>query len=157
VDAQLNGPLGVIATVRTQLQQPFDLCQAAPKERGMTSFKPLDPGSWPTTGVDLQTRRVRVLQGLAALGRTAEQRQFRSRCQAFMGIAEPLADGYVHAWYQHVIALHTTPGWAERWDALYRRGDPRALDSGTSMLVQAGDDTDDGRDFDEVEWFLERD
>jgi hypothetical protein len=76
----------------------------------MTTLGPLDPAGWATTGVDLETRRVRVLWGLAALGRTAEQRQFQARYQAFMEIDQALADGYVQARYQHIIISLTTPG-----------------------------------------------
>ena len=101
----------------------------------MTTLGPLDPAGWATTGVDLETRRVRVLWGLAALGRTAEQRQFQSRCQAFMEIDEALADGYVQARYQHIIISLTTPGSAERWDARSGRRDLWALDHRTSMVV----------------------
>ena len=63
----------------------------------MTTLQPPDPAGWATTGIDLETRRVRVLWGLAALGRTAEQRQFLTHYQAFMEIDEALADGYVQA------------------------------------------------------------
>jgi hypothetical protein len=101
----------------------------------MTTRGPLDPAGWATTGVDLETRRVRVLWGLAALGRTGEQRQFQSRYQAFMEIDEALADGYVQARYQHIIISLTTPDWAERSDARYRRHDLWALDHWTSTAV----------------------
>jgi hypothetical protein len=101
----------------------------------MTTLGPLDPAGWAITGVDLETRRVRVVWGLAALGRTGEQRQFLARYQAFMAIDEALADGYVQARYQHIIISLTTPGWAERSDARYRRPDPRALDHRTSTAV----------------------
>jgi hypothetical protein len=80
----------------------------------MTTPGPLDPAGWATTGVDLETRRARILWGLATLGRTAEQRQFQSRYQAFMEIDEALADGYVQARYQHIIISLTTAGWDER-------------------------------------------
>jgi hypothetical protein len=90
---------------------------------GITTLGPPDPAGWATTGVDLETRRVRVLWGLAVLGRTAEQRQFQARYQAFMEIDETLADGYVQARYQHIIISLTTPGRAGRSDARYRRRD----------------------------------
>jgi hypothetical protein len=94
----------------------------------MTTLQPPDPGGWATTGVDLETRRVRVLWGLAALGRTAQQREFQARYQAFMEIDEALADGYVQARYQHVLISLTTP----------RR--PRTADRRTtSMQVEAAD------------------
>jgi hypothetical protein len=102
----------------------------------MTTIGPLDPAGWATTGVDLETRRVRVLWGLAALGRTAERQQFLARYQAFMEIGEALADGYVQARYQHIIISLTTPGWAERSDVLDRRRDLRAVDHWTSKAVE---------------------
>jgi hypothetical protein len=101
----------------------------------MTTPEPQDPAGWATTGIDLETRRVRVLWGLAALGRTAEQRRFQARYQAFMEVDEALADGYVQARYQHVIISLTTPGRAKRPDARHRRRDPPALDHRTSMEV----------------------
>jgi len=102
----------------------------------MTTLGPLDLAGWATTGVDLETRRIRVLWGLAALGRTGEQRQFHARCQAFMEIDEALADGYVQARYQHIIISLTTPDWVERSDARYRRPDRWALDHRTSTAVE---------------------
>jgi hypothetical protein len=127
----------------------------------MTTLGPLDPAGWATTGVDLETRRVRVLWGLAVLGRTAEQRQFQSHCQAFMEIDEALADGYVQARYQHIIISLTTPDWAKRSDARSRRRDLWALDHRTSMAVdpslhgmEADDDNPgDDRGFGEAERF----
>jgi hypothetical protein len=100
----------------------------------MTTLEP-DPAHWATTGVDLETRRVRVLWGLAALGRTAEQRRFQSRYQAFMEVDEALADGYVQARYQHIIISLTTPRRTRRSDAPHRRRDPGAdLEAATDPL-----------------------
>jgi hypothetical protein len=114
----------------------------------MTTLGPPDPAGWATTGIDLETRRVRVLWGLAALGRTAEQRQFQARYQAFVEIDEALADGYVQARYQHIIISLTRPRWAERSHARYRRRNPPASDYRTSLEVdpsvnriEADDDT----------------
>jgi hypothetical protein len=121
----------------------------------MTTLGPLDPAGWETTGVDLETRRVRVLWGLAALGRTAEQRQFQARCQAFMEIDEALADGYVQARYQHIIISLTTPGWTERSDARYRRRDPWASDHRTSTAVDPAVNriqVDDDNTSDDIGW-----
>jgi hypothetical protein len=116
----------------------------------MTTLGPPDPAGWATTGIDLETRRVRVLWGLAALGRTAEQRQFQSCYQAFMEIDEALADGYVQARYQHIIISLTRPRWAERAHARYRRRNPQVLDHRTSMeidpslnRIEADDNTGD--------------
>jgi hypothetical protein len=102
----------------------------------MTTLRLPDPADWATTGIDLETRRVRVLWGLAALGRSAEQWRFQARYQAFMEVDEALADGYVQARYQHIIISLTTPGYAKRPDARHRRRDPPALDDGTSMEVE---------------------
>jgi len=101
----------------------------------MTTLGPPDPAGWATTGVDLGTRRVRVLWGLAALGRTAEQRQFQARYQAFMEIDQALADGYVQARYQHIIISLTRPRMAQRAQARYRRRNPPALDHPTFLEV----------------------
>jgi hypothetical protein len=90
----------------------------------MTKLGPPDPAGWATTGIALETRRVRVLWGLAALGRTAEQRQFQARYQAFMEIDQALADGYVQARYQHIIISLTRPRWAEQPHARDRRRNP---------------------------------
>jgi hypothetical protein len=127
----------------------------------MTTHGPLDPAGWATTGVDLETRRVRVLWGLATLGRTAERQQFLARYQAFMEIDQALADGYVQARYQHIIISLTTPGWAERSDVLDRRRDPRAVDHWTSRAVESSsnrilvddDNTSDDIGFGEAERF----
>jgi hypothetical protein len=101
----------------------------------MTTLQPPDPAGWATTGVDLETRRTRVLWGLAALGRTAEQRQFQARYQAFMELDEALADGYVQARYQHIIISLTTPRRPQRAAAPHRRRDPRAFHQRTSMQM----------------------
>jgi hypothetical protein len=127
----------------------------------MTTRRLLDPAGWATTGVDLETRRVRVLWGLAALGRTGEQRQFQARYQAFMEIDEALADGYVQARYQHIIISLTTPDWVERSDARHRRRDLWALDHRTSTAVDPavnrfeadGDNTGDEMGYGEAERF----
>jgi hypothetical protein len=101
----------------------------------MTTLALPDPAGWATTGVDLETRRARILWGLATLGRTAEQRQFQSRYQAFMKIDEALADGYAQARYQHIIISLTTPGGAKRSGARDRRRDPQAFHQRTSTEV----------------------
>jgi hypothetical protein len=101
----------------------------------MTTLQWPDPGGWATTGVDLETRRVRILWGLAALGRTAQQRQFQARYQAFMEIDEALADGYVQARYQHIIISLTRPRWPRQSAAPHRRRDLRAFHQTTSIEV----------------------
>jgi hypothetical protein len=103
----------------------------------MTTRQPPDPAGWATTGVDLETRRRRVLWGLAALGRTAQQRHVQARYQAFMEIDEALADGYLQARYQHILISLTPPRRPQRAAAPHRRRDPRALDQTTSMEAAA--------------------
>jgi hypothetical protein len=104
----------------------------------MTTPGPPDPAGWATTGIDLETRRARVLWGLAALGRTAEQHQFESRYQAFMKIDEALADGYVQARYQHVIISLTKQPRVQRSDAPPRRVE--AADDGTGDALETPTD-----------------
>ena len=101
----------------------------------MTTRQPPDPGGWATTGVDLQTRRLRVLWGLAALGRSAQQQQFQARYQAFMDIDQALADGYVQARYQHILISLTTPRRPQRAAAPPRRRDPQPLHHTTAMQL----------------------
>jgi hypothetical protein len=101
----------------------------------MANRAPEDPAGWATTGVELETRRLRVLAGLARLGRTAEQQRFQAQYQALLAIADALADGYVQARYQHVLIALTTPGWAERWNALHRRRELRAFGPGVGPGV----------------------
>jgi hypothetical protein len=105
----------------------------------MTTLQPPDPGGWATTGVDLETRRVRVLWGLGALGRTAEQGEFQARYQAFMEIDAALADGYVQARYQHILISLTTPRRPQRSAAPHRRRDPQASSHTTSMQLETAD------------------
>jgi hypothetical protein len=93
--------------------------------------QPQDIAQWPTTGVDLETRRRRVLAALAAMGRTAEQAQFRTTLAKRTRIALAtenygLLERYVQGWYLLVIALRTKPGWAAEWDRL--RANPSAAD-----------------------------
>jgi hypothetical protein len=104
----------------------------------MTARAPQDPAGWATTGVDLETRRLRVLAGLARLGRTAEQQRFQAQYQALLAVADALADGYVQARFQHVRIALSMPGWSERWEALYRRRNLRAFGPTTSLPVHTG-------------------
>jgi hypothetical protein len=99
----------------------------------MAARTALDPAGWATTDVDLETQRLRVLAGLARLGRTAEQARFQAQYQALLAIADALADGYVQATYQHVLIALTTPGWAQRWQAPYRRRTRPTFASSTSL------------------------
>jgi hypothetical protein len=96
------------------------------------STQPLDIDRWSATGVDLETRRRRILAALAAMGRTEEQQQFRrmlaKRTQAALATENyGLLERYIQGWYLHVIALQTRPGWAAEWDRL-RRNAPTVAD-----------------------------
>src|SRR5215217_6138258 len=48
----------------------------ADEEEAMSTAEPLGEEQWPTTGVDLETRRLRILATLTALGRPSEVEQF---------------------------------------------------------------------------------
>jgi hypothetical protein len=85
------------------------------------STQPLDIDRWSATGVDLETRRRRILAALAAMSHTEEQQQFRrtlaKRTQAALATENyGLPERYIQSWYLHVIALQTRPGWAAEWD-----------------------------------------
>jgi len=93
------------------------------------STQPLDIDQWPTTGVDIETRRRRILAALAAMSRTDEQQQFRRRLRALTEGALQTGDygpleRYVHGWYLHTIRLATDPAWAAEWDQLRRHPPP---------------------------------
>jgi hypothetical protein len=113
-------------------------CPIADEEEAMSTAEPLGEDRWPTTGVDLETRRRRILATLTALGRTKEVEQFQRVLVAATGAAVDTQDyagleGVVQGWYLHVLALRAVPGWADRWDALRRSppvlvpGDVRSL------------------------------
>jgi hypothetical protein len=113
-------------------------CPIADEEEAMSTAEPLGEDRWPTTGVDLETRRRRILATLTALGRTKEVEQFQRVLVAATGAAVDTQDyagleGVVQGWYLHVLALRAVPGWADRWDALRRPppvlvpGDVRSL------------------------------
>jgi hypothetical protein len=91
----------------------------------MSRPAPAGDERWPVAGIDLETRRRRVLATLNALGRTEEVAQFRRALTAATRAASEAEDyagleGVVQGWYLHAIALRTVPGWAERWDAVRR-------------------------------------
>jgi hypothetical protein len=105
----------------------------------MSTAEPLGEDQWPATGVDLETRRRRILATLTALGRTKEVEQFQRTLVAATRAAADTQDyagleGVVQGWYLHVLALRTVPDWADRWDALRREppplvpGDARSLE-----------------------------
>jgi hypothetical protein len=100
----------------------------ADEEEAMSTAEPLGEDRWPATGVDLETRRRRILATLTALGRPSEVEQFQRALAAATRAAAATQDyagleGVVQGWYLHVLALRTVPGWADRWEAL-RRGPP---------------------------------
>jgi len=110
----------------------------ADEEEAMSTAEPLGEDHWPATGVDLETRRRRILATLTALGRTNEVGQFQRALAAATKAAADTQDyagleGVVQGWYLHVLALRTVPGWADRWDLLRRQppvlapGDARSL------------------------------
>jgi hypothetical protein len=111
------------------------------------STQPLDIKHWATTGVDLETRRRRVLAALAAMGRTEEQQQFRrgvaKRVRAGLAMEDyGLLERYVQGWYLNVIALRTQPGWAAEWDQLRATApaaaDPDAAEDLEDILARLG-------------------
>ena len=105
----------------------------------MSTAEPLGEDRWLATGVDLETRRRRILATLNALGRPKEVEQFQQALAAATRAAADTQDyggleGVVQGWYLHVLALRTVPGWADRWEALRREppvlvpGDARSLE-----------------------------
>ena len=100
-------------------------CPLGDEEEAMSTAEPLGEEQWPTTGVDLETRRLRILATLTALGRPNEVEQFQRALAAATRAAADTQDyagleGVVQGWYLHVLALRTVPGWADRWEALRR-------------------------------------
>jgi hypothetical protein len=105
-------------------------CPLADEEEAMSTAEPLGEDRWPPSGVDLETRRRRILATLTALGRTKEVEQFQQALAAATKAAANSQDyagleGVMQGWYLHVLALRTVPGWADRWEALRR--EPPAL------------------------------
>ena len=105
----------------------------------MSTAESLGEDRWPATGVDLETRRRRILATLNALGRPGEVEQFQRALVAATRAAAETQDyagleGVVQGWYLHVLALRSVPGWADRWEALRRQppalvpGDARSLE-----------------------------
>jgi hypothetical protein len=105
----------------------------------MSTAEPLGEDRWPATGVDLETRRRRILATLTALGRTEDVEQFQRALVAATRAAAATQDfagleGVVQGWYLHALALRTVPGWADRWEVLRRSppvlvpGDARSLE-----------------------------
>jgi hypothetical protein len=106
----------------------------------MSTAEPLGEDQWPATGVDLETRRRRILATLNALGRLREVEQFQRALAAATRAAADTQDyagleGVVQGWYLHVLALRTVPGWADdRREALRR--EPPALVPGDARSLE---------------------
>jgi hypothetical protein len=113
--------------------------RAGDEEEAMSTAEPLGEDQWPATGVDLETRRRRILATLTALGRPREVEQFQRALAAATRAAADSQDyagleGVVQGWYLHVLALRTMPGWADRWEALRR--EPPALVPGDARSLE---------------------
>ena len=105
----------------------------------MSPAEPLGEEQWPATGVDLETRRRRILATLTVLGRMREVEQFQRALAAATRAAAETQDyagleGVAQGWYLHVLALRTAPGWVDRWEALRR--EPPALVPGDARSVE---------------------
>jgi hypothetical protein len=85
------------------------------EEEAMSTAEPLGEDQRPATGVDLETRRRRILATLTALGRPREVEQFQRALAAATRAAADTQDyagleGVVQGWYLHVLALRAVPG-----------------------------------------------
>jgi hypothetical protein len=111
----------------------------ADEEEAMSTAEPLSEDQWPVTGVDLETRRRRILATLTALGRSSDVEQFQRALAAATKAAADTQEyagleGVVQGWYLHVLALRSVPGWADRWEALRR--EPPALVPGDARSLE---------------------
>jgi hypothetical protein len=99
---------------------------------------------WQLTGVDLDTRRRRVLEELALKGRTDEQARFRAELADAVRTFQQTEDlspleRVVEGWYRHAIMLRYAPDWADKLDRL-RHGEPAAGQRGPFTLEEALED-----------------
>jgi len=99
---------------------------------------------WQLTGVDLDTRRRRVLEELTLKGRTEEQARFRAELADAVRAFQQTEDlsrleRVVEGWYRHAVMLRYAPGWADKLDRL-RRGEPRTGQRGPLTLEEALED-----------------
>ena len=111
----------------------------ADEEEAMGTAEPHGEEQWPTTGVDLETRRRRILATLTALGRPSEVEQFQRASAAATWAAAATQDyagleGVVQGWYLHVLVLRTAHNWPDRWEALRR--EPPALVPGAARSLE---------------------
>jgi hypothetical protein len=99
---------------------------------------------WQLTGVDLDTRRRRVLEELALKGRTEEQARFRAELADAVRAFQQTEDlsrleRVVEGWYRHAVMLRYAPGWADKLDR-QRRGEPNDGQRGPFTLEEAFED-----------------
>jgi hypothetical protein len=128
-----------VAARQTRLVIDGCTCPFADEEEAMSTAEPLGEDRWPATGVDLETRRRRILATLTALGRPREVEQFQRALAAATKAAADTQDyagleGVVQGWYLHVLALRAVPGWADRWEVLRR--EPPALVPGDARSLE---------------------
>ena len=128
-----------MAARQTRLVFDGCTCPLVDEEEAMSTAEPLGEDQWPATGVDLETRRRRILATLNALGRAREVEQFQLALAAATRAAAESQDyagleGVVQGWYLHVLALRTVPGWVDRWEALGR--EPPALVPGDARSLE---------------------
>jgi hypothetical protein len=112
------------------------------EEEAMSTAEPLGEDQWPATGVDLETRRRRILATLTALGRPREVEQFQRALAAATRAAADSQDhagleGVMQGWYLHVLALRTVPDWAA-----LRREPPALVPGDARSLAEALADLD---------------
>jgi len=99
---------------------------------------------WQLTGVDLDTRRRRVLEELTLKGRTEEQARFRAELADAVRAFQQTEDlsrleRVVEGWYRHAVMLRYAPGWADKLDRP-RRGKSEAGHRGPLTLEKALED-----------------
>jgi hypothetical protein len=92
-----------VAARQTRLVVDGCTCPIADEEEAMSTAEPLGQDRWPATGVDLETRRRRILTTLIALGRTKEVEQFQRALVAATRAAVDTQDyagpeGVVQGW-----------------------------------------------------------
>jgi len=100
---------------------------------------------WQLTGVDLDTRRRRVLEELALKGRTDEQARFHAELADAVDIFQQTEDlsrleRVVEAWYRHAVMLRYDPGWTDKLDRLRHEERSETSQRGPFTLEQALED-----------------
>jgi hypothetical protein len=97
---------------------------------------------WELTGVDLDTRRRRVLEELALKGRTEEQDRFRAELADAVDTFQQTEDlsrleRVVEAWYRHAVMLRYASGWTDKLDRLRQGERSEAGQRGPFTLEEA--------------------